>query len=131
MDTLFSLISRIKTCFGVQICVHDVTGVTYSRSSLNLPYLWMQHGCEYCSVAKRCVSEKRCKNYHRRALVLARYFKLKLITDGNEGKLGRNAYIRLEYPSVTLYSDVIAAVAVLDSGGYSADGALYRFGNRL
>lgn len=60
MDTLFSLISRIKTCFGVQICVHDVTGVTYSRSSLNLPYLWMQHGCEYCSVAKHCVSEKRC-----------------------------------------------------------------------
>lgn len=60
MDTLFSLISRIKTCFGVQICVHDVSGVTYSRSSLNLPYLWMQHGCEYCSVAKKCVSEKRC-----------------------------------------------------------------------
>jgi len=60
MDTLFSLIQRIKTCFGVQICVHDVSGVTYSRASLNLPYLWMQHGCEYCSVAKRCVSEKRC-----------------------------------------------------------------------
>ena len=60
MDTLFSLIQRIKTCFGVQICVHDVSGVTYSRASLNLPYLWMQHGCEYCSVAKKCVSEKRC-----------------------------------------------------------------------
>ena len=60
MDTLYSLISRIKTCFGVQICVHDVTGVTYARSSLSLPYLWMQHGCEYCSVAKKCVSEKRC-----------------------------------------------------------------------
>jgi len=60
MDTLFSLIHRIKACFGVQICVHDVSGVTYSRTSLNLPYLWMQHGCEYCSVAKRCVSEKRC-----------------------------------------------------------------------
>jgi len=60
MDTLFLLIQRIKTCFGVQICVHDVSGVTYSRASLNLPYLWMQHGCEYCSVAKKCVSEKRC-----------------------------------------------------------------------
>jgi len=60
MDTLFSLIQHIKTCFGVQICVHDVSGVTYSRASLNLPYLWMQHGCEYCSVAKKCVSEKRC-----------------------------------------------------------------------
>ena len=60
MDTLFSLIHRIKTCFGVQICVHDVSGVTYSRASLNLPYLWMQHGCDYCSVAKRCVSERRC-----------------------------------------------------------------------
>ena len=60
MDTLFSLIHRIKDCFGVQICVHDVSGVTYSRASLNLPYLWMQHGCEYCSVAKKCVSEKRC-----------------------------------------------------------------------
>jgi len=59
MDTLFSLIQRIKTCFGVQICVHDVSGVTYSRASLNLPYLWMQHGCECCSVAKKCVSEKR------------------------------------------------------------------------
>lgn len=60
MDTLFSLIHRIKACFGVQICVHDVSGVTYSRASLNLPYLWMQHGCEYCSVAKKCVSEQRC-----------------------------------------------------------------------
>jgi len=60
MDTLFSLIHRIKACFGVQICVHDVSGVTYSHASLNLPYLWMQHGCEYCSVAKKCVSEQRC-----------------------------------------------------------------------
>ena len=60
MDTLFSLIQRIKTCFGVQICVHDVSGVTYSRASLNMPYLWLQHGSAYCSVAKKCVSEKRC-----------------------------------------------------------------------
>lgn len=60
MDTLFSLIRQIKECFGVQICVHDVSGVTYSRTSLSLPYLWMQHGCEYCSVAKKCVSETRC-----------------------------------------------------------------------
>jgi len=60
MDTLFSLIQRIKICFGVQICVHDVSGVTYSRASLNMPYLWLQHGSAYCSVAKKCVSEKRC-----------------------------------------------------------------------
>jgi len=60
LDTLFSMIHRVKTCFGVQLCVHDVSGVTYSRASLNLPYLWMQHGCEYCSVAKKCVSEQRC-----------------------------------------------------------------------
>ena len=60
METLFSLVSRIKECFGVQVCVHDVSGLTYSRASLNLPYLWMQHGCEYCSAVKRCVSEKRC-----------------------------------------------------------------------
>ena len=60
MDTLLSLIQRIKTCFGVQICVHDVSGVTYARASLSLPYLWLQHGCEYCSVAKKCVSETRC-----------------------------------------------------------------------
>ena len=57
MDTLFSLIQRIKTCFGVQICVHDVSGVTYSRASLNMPYMWLQHGSAYCSVAKKCVSE--------------------------------------------------------------------------
>lgn len=60
VNTLYALMERTKACFGVQICVHDVSGVTYSCTSLNLPYLWMQHGCEYCSVAKRCLSEKRC-----------------------------------------------------------------------
>lgn len=60
METLYTLIARVKECFGVQLCVHDVSGVTYSRKSLNLPYLWMQHDCEYCSVTKQCLGEKRC-----------------------------------------------------------------------
>lgn len=60
MDTLHALVERTRECFGVQLCVHDVSGVTYSRKSLNIPYLWMQHGCEYCSVVKKCGREPRC-----------------------------------------------------------------------
>ncbi|MGN0774081.1 MAG: helix-turn-helix transcriptional regulator [Candidatus Ventricola sp.] len=60
MDTLLALLERVKDCFGVQLCVHDVSGVTYSSAALNLPYVWLQHGCEYCEAAKRCVGVKRC-----------------------------------------------------------------------
>lgn len=60
MDTLHSLMERTRECFGVHLCVHDVSGVTYARKSLNLPYLMLQHGCDYCTAVKRCVSEPRC-----------------------------------------------------------------------
>lgn len=60
MDTLQGLIEKTRECFGVQLCVHDVSGVTYARKSLNLPYLLLQHGCDYCTAVKRCVSEARC-----------------------------------------------------------------------
>ena len=60
MDKLHSLIERTRECFGVHICVHDVSGVTYARKSLSLPYLLLQHGCDYCTAVKRCVSEPRC-----------------------------------------------------------------------
>ena len=60
MDTLHSLTERTRECFGVHLCVHDVSGVTYARKSLSLPYLLLQHGCDYCVAAKRCVSEPRC-----------------------------------------------------------------------
>ena len=60
MDTLHSLMKRTRECFGVHLCVHDVSGVTYARKSLSLPYLMMQHGCDYCTAVKRCVSEPRC-----------------------------------------------------------------------
>ena len=60
MDTLQSLMERTRECFGVHLCVHDVSGVTYARKSLSLPYLMLQHGCDYCTAVKRCVSEPRC-----------------------------------------------------------------------
>lgn len=60
MDTLHSLMERTRECFGVHLCVHDVSGVTYARKSLSLPYLMLQHGCDYCTAVKRCVSEPRC-----------------------------------------------------------------------
>ena len=60
MDTLLSLVERIEECFGVQVCVHDVSGVTYSRASLNLPYRWKSHGCAYCTAAKQCIGVERC-----------------------------------------------------------------------
>ena len=60
MDTLHSLMERTRECFGVHLCVHDVSGVTYERKSLSLPYLMLQHGCSYCSVVKRCGREPRC-----------------------------------------------------------------------
>lgn len=60
MDTLHGLMERTRECFGVHLCVHDVSGVTYARKSLSLPYLLLQHGCDYCTAVKRCVSEPRC-----------------------------------------------------------------------
>ncbi len=60
MDTLHSLMERTRECFGVHLCVHDVSGVTYARKSLSLPYLMLQHDCNYCTAVKRCVSELRC-----------------------------------------------------------------------
>jgi len=60
MDTLHSLMERTRECFGVHLCVHDVSGVTYARKSLNLPYLLLQHDCDYCTAVKRCVGEPRC-----------------------------------------------------------------------
>ncbi len=72
MDTLHTLLLGIKESFGVQICVHDVSGVTYARAPLHLPYLWLQHGCDYCSVAKRCVGEKRCMRQKQLVMWLLR-----------------------------------------------------------
>lgn len=60
MDTLHSLTERTRECFGVHLCVHDVSGVTYARKSLELPYLLLQHGCAYCWAAKACAGEPRC-----------------------------------------------------------------------
>ena len=60
METLRELIERVRDTFGVQICVHDVSGVTYSNAALNLPYVLLQHGGAYCSVVKRCFGDKRC-----------------------------------------------------------------------
>lgn len=60
MDTLHSLMDRTRECFGVNLCVHDVSGVTYARKSLELPYLMLQHDGDYCTAAKRCISEPRC-----------------------------------------------------------------------
>ena len=60
MDTLHSLMEKTRECFGVHLCVHDVSGVTYARKSLSLPYLMLQHDCGYCTAVKRCISEPRC-----------------------------------------------------------------------
>ena len=60
METLHGLMERTRECFGVHLCVHDVSGITYSRQSLSLPYLLLQHGCAYCWAAKDCLGEPRC-----------------------------------------------------------------------
>jgi len=60
MESLHSLMEKTRECFGVHLCVHDVSGVTYARKSLRLPYLMLQHDCDYCTAVKRCVSEPRC-----------------------------------------------------------------------
>lgn len=60
MESLYELIEQVRDTFGVEICVHDVSGVTYSNPALSLPYLLLQHGGTYCSVVKRCFGDKRC-----------------------------------------------------------------------
>lgn len=60
MDTLYELMTAVENNFGVRLCVHDVSGITFSARALNLPYVWKSHGCAYCMAAKGYITEKRC-----------------------------------------------------------------------
>lgn len=60
MDSLSQWLVRIEDCFNVRICVHDISGITYTRSSLILDNKWKSHGCAYCDQAKKCIGTKRC-----------------------------------------------------------------------
>ena len=48
MSELFDLLKEIEADFGVRVCVHDVSGITFTIPSLALPYLWKTHGGQYC-----------------------------------------------------------------------------------
>ena len=38
MSELFDLLKEIEADFGVRVCVHDVSGITFTIPSLALPY---------------------------------------------------------------------------------------------
>ncbi|MEG0766923.1 MAG: PocR ligand-binding domain-containing protein, partial [Clostridia bacterium] len=66
MDTLSALLARIETCFGFQICVHDVSGITHAHEQLSLEGRHTYHDCSYCATLKqnpkcqnRCLQQKR------------------------------------------------------------------------
>ncbi len=52
----------------MRICVHDITGITYTRASLALEDAWKTHGCDYCTQAKACVGTRRCMEQKRLAM---------------------------------------------------------------
>ncbi len=60
MSKLLQLLENIESAFGVRICVHDISGITYTVQSLELPYVWKSHSGKYCSDVKRCTSEREC-----------------------------------------------------------------------
>ena len=60
MTTLYTLLCQIEAVFGVRICVHDISGITFTSHMLELPRNWKNHGCAYCQSAKAFVGEKRC-----------------------------------------------------------------------
>ena len=72
MNELLSLLEGIESSFGVRICVHDVSGITFSVRSLELPYLWKTHGADYCTQAKQYTTEEACMHQKEIALTLLR-----------------------------------------------------------
>ena len=68
MSELYSLLTQIETCFGIRICVHDVSGITFTVPALELPYLWKTHGGAYCTAAKEATSEQSCMRQKEIAL---------------------------------------------------------------
>ena len=68
MSELQELLEQIESVFGIRICVHDVSGITYTVRSLELPYLWKTHGCDYCTAAKAATSERECMRQKEIAL---------------------------------------------------------------
>ena len=68
MSELFDLLKEIEADFGVRVCVHDVSGITFTIPSLALPYLWKTHGGQYCTAAKKATSERACMRQKEIAL---------------------------------------------------------------
>ena len=68
MSELYNLLQEIESDFGVRICVHDVSGITFTIPSLELPYLWKTHGGQYCTAAKQATSESSCMRQKEIAL---------------------------------------------------------------
>ncbi|MBQ6366327.1 MAG: helix-turn-helix domain-containing protein [Oscillospiraceae bacterium] len=68
MSELQTLLEQIESTFGIRICVHDVSGITFTVRSLELPYLWKTHGGTYCTQAKNAISEQSCMHQKEIAL---------------------------------------------------------------
>lgn len=68
MSELQALLEQIEASFGIRICVHDVSGITFTVRSLELPYLWKTHGGAYCTLAKEATSEQACMHQKEIAL---------------------------------------------------------------
>ena len=72
MNELQKLLEDIESTFGIRICVHDVSGITFTVHRLELPYLWKTHGGEYCTQAKEHITEEACMYQKEIALSLLR-----------------------------------------------------------
>ena len=68
MSELYDLLKEIEADFGVRVCVHDVSGITFTIPSLEMPYLWKTHGGNYCTAAKQATSERSCMRQKEIAL---------------------------------------------------------------
>jgi len=72
MTTLYDMLRQIQDTFGVRVCVHDMSGITFTSQMLQMPYEWKSHHCSYCLAVKNAMGVNRCLEQKALALRLLR-----------------------------------------------------------
>lgn len=57
---LKTLIRAIEDTFHLQVCVHDVSGITYTDHMLEIDYSKKSHSCAYCEQVKQVTGKSTC-----------------------------------------------------------------------
>lgn len=71
--TLKELIHTVGDVFHIYICVHDVSGITYTNRALAIDYSDKSHSCAYCSRVKEVTGKHACM---QQKLIVMRYLRI-------------------------------------------------------